>query len=221
MQRSRKLNVERGIVFRVHEMAVGLFAHFDVRDWVAALFDVRDFVRGVFGDVVDHRDGNHGGQAARVTARVEEIEANLITDVLVQVARFVPRIDRGTVGHGLILIGSVADQVVKLAVSAGGAEIEFANGVAETIALVGAAMRVARVGRPGHQNADVLQEERNGAELENGIAAFSAGDGAAGKSLPDAERGLTDGIFAREILNDEMSGVRLSPLNANGADQAR
>src|ERR1700689_992040 len=47
-----------------------------------------------------------------------------------------PRIDRRTICSGLLLIGRVAQNVVKRAVVAGGAEVEFVDGVARAISRV-------------------------------------------------------------------------------------
>ena len=125
VQRPRPLDVHRGVIFGNHEVAVGFFSHFDVRDRIAAFFEVGEFVSGIFRSAIDHGDGNHGGKAARVAIGEEKIEANLFTGMLVEIAWLVPGIDGGAVGHGLILIGSVAKEIVEFAVGGSGAEINL------------------------------------------------------------------------------------------------
>ena len=217
VKRLGELDIHGRIILGNHEMAIGFFSHFNVGNGIAALFEVGEFVGGVFGSAVNHGDRNHGGKAAGVTVGHEEkIEADLFASVLVEVAGLVPGIDGGAVGHGLILIGSMAEKIVELTVGGSGAEIDFTNSVAETVALVGGTVGVAGVGRGGHEDADVLRGDGKSGELEDGVAAFSVRDGAAGEGLPDAGRRFADGIFTSEILHDEIRGVGFSPVDANG-----
>ena len=217
-----ELDVHGGVIFGNHEVAVGFFAHFDVRDGIAALFKVSEFVGGVFRRAVNHGDGNHGGQAAGVTVGHEEkIEADLFAGVFIQITGLVPGIDGGAIGHGLVLIGSVADEIVELAVGGSGAEINFVDGVAEAVALVGGAVGVASVGGGTHEDANELRGDGDGGELEDGAATFAVGDGAAGEGLPNAGGGFANAVFAGEILDDEIGGVRFGPVDANGGNFAR
>ena len=86
-----------------------------------------------------------------------------------------PGIDRRTVSGGLLLVGGVADQVVKQAVGGGGAEVDFVDGVADAVARVGGAVRVAGIRGRGHPDA----KEADGdlvilsADPEKDVTAFS------------------------------------------------
>src|SRR5438105_10429329 len=76
--------------------AVGLFAHFDIADGIAAFFDVGNLRGGIFGSAVEHGDGNHRGQIVGDTAGEEEIEAGvLIVAAIADVFCRMPGIDGG------------------------------------------------------------------------------------------------------------------------------
>ena len=97
------LNVKRGVIFRHGVFSVGLFSHFDVADWIAALFDVVDLRGCVLGRAIKHGDGNHGGKIVGQSAREEEIESRvLIVAAVADICCGVPGIDgRGGVSVGM------------------------------------------------------------------------------------------------------------------------
>ena len=59
MKRCGPLEVECGVVFRHHELAIRFFAHFDVRDGIVAFLEIGNFGRGVVGSVIKQGDGHH------------------------------------------------------------------------------------------------------------------------------------------------------------------
>jgi hypothetical protein len=77
-------------------LTIGFLTHFDVRDGIPARFDLRDLRGSIVGRGIENRDGNHGGQAARYAACVEEIEPHLIAAGFSHIRLGVPRIYRGT-----------------------------------------------------------------------------------------------------------------------------
>ena len=74
------------------------------------------------------------------------VETHLLAGFLIAIAALVPGVDRGAVGRGLILIGSVADEIVKAARGAERAERDFADGETHAIAPVVVLARDAGVG---------------------------------------------------------------------------
>src|ERR1700730_2223764 len=114
MECRRELEIEFGVIFGQAMLAVGLLAHLDVGNWIAAFFDVRDFSGGIFRVVVKHGDGNHGGQAAGNAAGEEKIEAYLVSAIVDNGSRM-PRIDGGADSVGLRALGGVMDHVVEAA----------------------------------------------------------------------------------------------------------
>src|SRR5215472_11445139 len=100
-----------------------------------------------------------------------------------------PGVDRGAVGCRLLLVGGVADQVVKKAVRGCRAEVDFVNRIADAVAWIGGAVGVAGVGGGGHPDAKEAYGDWFGSEV-NGIgAAFTGGDDALRECLPDTARG--------------------------------
>ena len=73
-----ELQIQSGVVLWLHVLAVGFFAHFDVRHRIATFLDVRHLRGGVLGRAVQHGYGNDGGQAAGDSAGEEQIKARLI-----------------------------------------------------------------------------------------------------------------------------------------------
>jgi len=69
-----------------------------------------------------------------------------------------------------------------------------------------------------HENANVLDRNRLSGELQNSVATFGVRDYAIRKSLPEAESGFLDGVFAGPILDGKFCGVRLSPGDTDGGD---
>ena len=115
MERRGELQIERAVVLGQHVLPIRLFAHLDPRDRVAACLQIGDLGGRILGRAVEHRDRNHRGQSARVAARVEEIESDLLARRRADVGRLVPRIDRRADGGRLVLVGRVADEIVELA----------------------------------------------------------------------------------------------------------
>jgi hypothetical protein len=126
MHCARELEVERGVVFGQNVLAIGLFAHLDVGDRVAALRQVRYLRGGVIGRAVEQGDGNHGGEIVGDAADEEEIESGLIA-VIVEVGVGVPGISRGAERRSLVLVGAVLDQVDEIAGGGESSNVEFAE----------------------------------------------------------------------------------------------
>ena len=76
-----------------------------------------------------------------------------------------PRIDGRAIGRRLLLIGRVAQSIVKgvveSAVVSDGSKIEFADGIADAVAGIGGAVGVAGVGRLGHPDAHETHSHRS------------------------------------------------------------
>ena len=64
-------------------MAVRLFSHLHIRNWIAALLDIRNFRRGVLRGAVQHRNRNHSGQTPREPAGEKQIEPHLVAGMFV------------------------------------------------------------------------------------------------------------------------------------------
>jgi len=62
--------------------SIRFFAHFHVRDGIAAFLEVRNLRDGIFWIVIKHSHGNHRGKATRDSARIEQVEADLIAMVV-------------------------------------------------------------------------------------------------------------------------------------------
>src|ERR1700693_921566 len=78
-------------------LSIGLLAHFDVSDGIAALLNVGDLRGGVLGRAVEHGDGNHCRQVVGESAGKENIEAAvLVVSTVVHVSGGMPGIDGGT-----------------------------------------------------------------------------------------------------------------------------
>src|SRR5215469_2761571 len=137
VQRIGELHVEGGVVFGQHVLAVGLFAHLHIRNWIVAFLEIGEFGDSVFGRAVDEGDRNHGGNAAGDSAGVEAVESELSLALGGEIGRCVPRVDGRTVGGGLFLVRDVPDEVVEMAVGRGRAEVDFVDGVADAVARVG------------------------------------------------------------------------------------
>ena len=77
MHRSGELNIQSGIIFRQHVMAIGLLSHFDIGNGIFAALQILHFRSCIFRRVVDERDRNDCGQPTSKSARVEKIETHL------------------------------------------------------------------------------------------------------------------------------------------------
>ncbi len=139
VQRRRPLQIEGRVILWKHVVAIGLLAHLDEADGVTAPFDIGDLRCAVFRRGVKHGHGNHGGQMVCVATLEEEVEAGL--HALRNDARIgVPRIDGRNLRNGLRLIGRVHDKVDELAERIEVSRRNFGDGVANTIAWIGAAV---------------------------------------------------------------------------------
>ena len=76
MNRGCPLQIQRGVIFGKHVLAIGFFAHLDVGDRIASFLQIGNLRRCIVGSVVQHRDRHHGGKSARYTAGEEEIESH-------------------------------------------------------------------------------------------------------------------------------------------------
>ena len=74
-----ELQVQSGVVLGQHVLAVGFFAHLDVRDRVTAFLDICHLRRGVLRRTVQHGYGDDGRQAAGDSAVEEQVKAGLIS----------------------------------------------------------------------------------------------------------------------------------------------
>src|ERR1700730_4147064 len=121
-----------------------------------------------------------------------------------------PRIDRGTIGRRLFLIGCVTKDVMKGAVVADGAEVKLADGIAHTIARVGCTIGIASVGRFGHPDSYEPYPDGACAQTNGFSLTFSVVDHASGKRLPRAPSWRMNGIVAGPELHDIMAGKRVN-----------
>ena len=184
-----ELQVQGPIVLGLHVLAVGLFAQLNVRDGIAALLDVGHLRGGIFGRAVQHRNGNDGGQAAGDSAGEEEVPAGLVAGFHavggdIDVGGLVPGVDGGTERQSLILIWGVVEDIGESVLHGGGAEIEFADGVADTIATIGGAMRVAGVGGAGHQDTHEFRADWRRTHAAREEPTFRVGYGSVRESFP-------------------------------------
>src|ERR1700674_4076231 len=113
MERARPLHIESGVILGQHVLAVGLFTHLDVGDWIVAVLQVSNLGDSVIGSVVQKRDRNHGGQSAGDAAGKEKVKSHLGLARGAEVRRLMPRIDGRAIGSRLLLIGGVAQSIVK------------------------------------------------------------------------------------------------------------
>ena len=91
----RPLQVERGVILRHGVLAVGLLAHFDVSDAIAAFLDVGDLRRRIVRRAVKHGDRNHRRKVVGQSAGEKKIEAAvLVAAAIVYVFGGVPGINR-------------------------------------------------------------------------------------------------------------------------------
>ena len=79
MKRRRPLQVESPVVLRQHVLAIRLFSHFHVRNWIAALLQVSHLRGRIFRRAIQHGDRHNCGQAARDSAGEEQIKSWLIS----------------------------------------------------------------------------------------------------------------------------------------------
>ena len=99
---SSPLHVERSVIFRQNSLAIRLFSHFDICDWITALFDVSNFRGGIVRRAVEDSDGNHRRQVVCDAARVKEIEAGVLGAATGDhVVSRMPRVDGGACSSGL------------------------------------------------------------------------------------------------------------------------
>ena len=68
-----ELQVECGVIFGQHVLAIGLLAHLHVGNGIAMLFQISHLRRRVFGRAVEHGDGNHGGKIVGDATGEEQI----------------------------------------------------------------------------------------------------------------------------------------------------
>ncbi len=73
-----ELQIKSAVIFRLHVLAVGFLAHFDVGDRISALLDVANLSGCIFGRAVEQGDGNNRGESTRDSAFEEEIKAGLV-----------------------------------------------------------------------------------------------------------------------------------------------
>ena len=110
----------------------------------------------VFRLVVNHGDGNHRGQAMRNSTRVKQVEAGMSLMLIDQAGRFMPWIDGRAVGSGLVLIRSMPQDVVKISIGGARPCLDLADGIADAVAWIAAAVRIAGIRGFCHQHAQVL-----------------------------------------------------------------
>src|ERR1700686_5656673 len=113
MERARPLHIESGVILGQHVLAVGLFTHLDVGDWIVAVLQVSNLGDSVVGSVVQKRDRNHGGQSAGDAAGKEEVKSHLGLPRRAEIGSLMPRIDRRAISSRLFLIGGVAQSIEK------------------------------------------------------------------------------------------------------------
>src|SRR3984893_17978139 len=135
MQCRGPLEVKRAVILRQGVFSVRLFAHFHVRDGIAAFFEVSNLRDGIFRIVIKHSHWDHGGKAARDSASVEKVEAYLITPVIDE-GVLVPGIHGRADSVALGAVGGVADNVVKATVRRERSDVELANGITEAVAAI-------------------------------------------------------------------------------------
>jgi hypothetical protein len=91
--------------------------------------------------------------------REEEIKARLITGFHavgsdIKIRGFVPGIDRRAERQRLLLVGRMVKNVLEFSVCSGRAQIEFADGIADTVPAIGRTVSVTSVGGARHPDAN-------------------------------------------------------------------
>src|SRR5580698_2854951 len=117
MNRSRKLYIERSVIFRKHALSIRLFAHFDSRYRIVPLVEIGDLICGILGSSIQHCNRHDDWEAAGNSTVKEEIESDLISHGYVEIRVGVPGVDRRNPGDCLFAAGYMIDQVGKLPVS--------------------------------------------------------------------------------------------------------
>ena len=151
VQRSRPLQIKSSVVFRQRIFPVRFFAHFHVRNRIAALFEIHQLGHRILRSVIEHRNRNHRGKPPRDAARKEKIKAHLVRFIVNDCA-FMPGVNGRTNRVGLRAIRSVADDVVKEPIGGSRPEVEFFDCEAEAVAAISRSMVVAGIGRLCHQD---------------------------------------------------------------------
>src|SRR5437016_7459852 len=147
--------------------AVGLFAHFDKADGIAAFLDVGNLSGGIFGSAVEHRDGNHRGQIVSHAAGEEQIEPSvLIVAAIADVFRRMPGIDGGGAVGCRTLTGPFWRRCEFTACIAT-AKFDLLDCIADTVTNVPWIVLITSVRRFRHHNAYVARRNRRVCKLEN------------------------------------------------------
>ena len=215
-----ELHVQRCVVFGIHALAIRLLAELHIGDRIAALLEVSDLRRGIFRRAVNHGHGNHGWQAARDAAGEKEIETDLVAALLVDVSRRVPRVHGRAERVRLPRVRGVLHHILKRAIGRECSRIKLANGIADAVALVSRAMRVAGVGRLRHPDAKVSHRHRQRGQTNRDLSTLAVGHRAAGVRLPDGFGNVAPRIVlaARPELHAVILRVRFGPCDADGVD---
>ena len=130
-----------------------------------------------------------------------------------------PWVDRRALRDGLLAVGDVLQNVVKLAVAGKCSGVEFADRETQAVAAVFGTVCVACAGRDRHPDAQVARRRHPGSEPQRHRAALAVIDRAQRERLPDAAGRRIEGIAVTgPVLHAIFGGVRRGPGDADGVD---
>ena len=130
-----------------------------------------------------------------------------------------PRVNRRTLRDGLLAVGDVLRNVVKVAIARQCSGIEFADGETQAVAAVLRAVRVASTGRDRHPHAQVARRRHPGSQPQRHRAALTIIDCAQRERLPYAVRWRVERItLTRPVLHAILRRVRRGPGDTDGVD---
>src|ERR1043166_6038293 len=95
-----------------------------------------------------------------------------------------PRVDRRTIGKGLVLVRRMVKQIIEFLTAVKSSQIDFLDGVSETVAAITRSMRVTGIRRLHHENADKSRAHLRCGKLESHRAALAIGNDPGGKIFP-------------------------------------
>src|SRR5450432_673980 len=105
-----------------------------------AFVQIGNLVRCILWRGVQHRNRDHRRKSPGDATGKEEIESNLVSSRFVHVGGCMPRVNRRGPSYGLIAAGEMSNVVIELAIRRERSHMDFIDGVAHAVSLIGRAM---------------------------------------------------------------------------------